>query len=351
MIILAIESSCDDTSVALLECNDLGIVVLSQKTASQTEIHKKYGGVIPELAGRKHAETIIPLVEEIIGTHQKPDLIAVTSGPGLITGLLVGTEVAKNLSFLWDLPVIGVNHIEGHIYSNLLVEEIDRKIKKEIEFPAMCLIVSGGHTELILMKDHGKYELVGKTRDDAVGEAFDKVAKLLGMEYPGGPQISACAKNGNPTAINFPRPMLNADNFDFSFAGLKTAVLYYLKDNPTVVCSADGLANVCASFQVAAIDVLVQKTIRAAKKYDVHTIIIGGGVSNNTELRTILSKQAAKHDIKLLKPPTSYTMDNAAMIGVVAYYRFQRANSNLNIKNIEDSWHEIVANPNWHIYD
>ncbi len=225
MKILGIESSCDDTSVALVEAHNGQFSVIREKTASQIDIHKKYGGVIPEIAGRYHAEAIIPLVEEIL-QDEKPQIIAATTGPGLITGLIVGAEAGRALSYLWDIPFVSTNHISGHIHSVLL-----GNTKNKIQFPAVCIIVSGGHTELVLMKDHDDYELLGKTRDDAAGEAFDKVAKLLDLEYPGGPKISKLAMQGRADAIPFPRPMIDSHDLDMSFAGLKTAALYWLRDN------------------------------------------------------------------------------------------------------------------------
>jgi N6-L-threonylcarbamoyladenine synthase len=326
--ILAIESSCDDTSVALVERLENGrIVVIEQKTASQIDVHKKYGGVIPEIAGRKHAENILPVLEDVMTGQKKPDAIAVTAGPGLMTGLLVGTEVAKTLSYLWEVPLIPVNHIEGHVYSGLIDQD------EEIQLPAVSLITSGGHTELTLMKDHGDFELIGKTRDDAAGEAFDKVAKLLGMEYPGGPKISALALEGNPEAIKFPRPMMAKDNYDFSFAGLKTAVLYYLRDNPE-----EKKEDVAASFEQASIDVLVEKTRRAIIKHNPKSLILGGGVSNNEKLRVGLQEICTEKNINFIIPQRKYTMDNAAMIGAAAFF------------NKEQNWKELLANPNWKVY-
>lgn len=372
MIILGIESSCDDTSVALLDCSDDGFFVLSEKTASQIDVHKKYGGVVPEIAGRMHAENILPVVEEVVSHYQltinnkqfKPDVIAVTTGPGLITGLLVGAEVAKTLSYLWDIPLIPTNHIEGHIHS-VLVNGTDTKSEvrslKSIAFPALCLIVSGGHTELVLMKDFGEYELLGKTRDDAAGEAFDKVGKLLGFEYPGGPKISAHAKTGNPHAIPFPRPMMTSDGYDFSFAGLKTAALYWLRDNNLAVTDPNPIfaslrgkfgishrpitiSDFCASFEEAIVDVLIQKTKRAAKEYHAKTIILGGGVSANPKLRNSLQNLVEQNpSYELLVPSPKYTMDNGAMIAVASYHRAK------NKKFVD--WKDVVVNPNWKVYD
>jgi len=360
MIILGIESSCDDTSAAIIKApsspsglHRASFSILAEKTASQIEVHKKYGGVVPEIAGRKHAENILPVIEEVIkhsniqtSKHPNIDAIAVTAGPGLITGLLVGVEAAKTLSYLWDIPLIGVNHIEGHIHSVELTKE------NNIEFPALCLIVSGGHTELVLMKDHGKYKLIGKTRDDAAGETFDKIAKLIGFEYPGGAKISKTAEGGNTKAIDFPRPMINDKSYDFSFSGLKTAALYWLRDNTkqkniknnskptTYELPATALNDFCASFEQAIVDVLVAKTIRAVKKYKPKTIILSGGVSANKKLRETLKEK--NPGTELLLPELKYTMDNAAMIAVAGYYHA--------LKKEFTNWKDIEACPNWTVY-
>ncbi len=364
--ILGIESSCDDTSAAVLAFHTDGTAeVLAQKTASQIDIHKAYGGVVPELAGRKHAENIMPVIEEVLGEARlaplaqgKPDAIAVTAGPGLLTGLLVGVETAKTLSYLWHIPLIRTNHIEGHIYSVLLASQKT----DSLQFPALCLIVSGGHTELILMKDHGVYELIGKTRDDAAGECFDKVAKLLDLEYPGGPKISALAKTGRTDAIAFPRPMLKEPNYDFSFAGLKTSALYWLRDNKLSVThgftsflpnllghfgmSAPAITreDFCSSFETAIVDVLTQKTLKAIKRYNPKTAILAGGVSANQKLRDTLQSSIVvlSPDIQFLTCPREYSMDNAAMIAMAGYAHAQ--------KNNFSSWDTITPDPNWHIY-
>jgi len=240
MIILGIESSCDDTSVALIDITDKRIEILAEKTASQIEVHKKYGGVVPEIAGRLHAEKILPVIESVFAEATpdkeviKPDVIAVTSGPGLITGLLVGVEASKTLSYLWNVPIVSVNHIEGHIHS-VQIQNHKSKIVNKFNYPVLSLVASGGHSEIILSTEEGKYEKIGGTCDDAAGECFDKVAKLLGFDYPGGPKISQFAETGNPEAIKFPRPMIDSDNFDFSFSGLKTSALYWLRDNDPIV--------------------------------------------------------------------------------------------------------------------
>ncbi len=357
MIILGIESSCDDTSIALLNASDEGIIVLAQKTASQIEIHRKYGGVVPEIAGRQHAENILPVVEEVLKNQPHPDVITVTSGPGLITGLLIGVEVAKTLSYLWNIPLIGVNHIEGHICSALL-KEPGIVSKEQILFPALALIVSGGHTELILMKNYGEYEIIGKTRDDAAGECFDKVAKLLDLPYPGGPQISKLGASGNPRAIDFPRPMLTEKNYDFSFAGLKTSALYWLRDNKLSALhinpiqfvagilgmrqSSVTINDFCASIEQAIVDVLVEKTLRAATQYQPKTIILGGGVSANKKLRESLQREIQKiPDSKFLIPDSRYSMDNGAMIAVAGYRRA--------VKKEFVDWKILMGNPNWKV--
>ena len=345
MIVLGIESSCDDTSVALVKASDAGFVVLSEKTASQIDVHKKYGGVVPEIAGRKHAENILPVVEEVIKGQEKPDVIATTSGPGLITGLLVGVEVAKNLSYLWDVPLVGVNHIAGHVHS---VSVGSAQIaNNKLKFPALCLVVSGGHTELLLMQDPTTFELIGKTRDDAAGECFDKVAKLIGLDYPGGPKISMLAKDGNPEAIKFPRPMMSDDNFDFSFSGLKTAALYWLQENnkkhiKTYNLKPKTLNDFCASFEQAIVDVLVTKTINAARKHNPKTIILGGGVSANTKLKETLKEKIEPLNCELRTPNQKYSMDNAAMIAAAGYH--EAKNNNFT------SWRNIQVDPNWKVY-
>lgn len=351
MKILGIESSCDDTSVALVNAHNGTFSVIREKTASQIDIHKKYGGVIPEIAGRYHAEAIMPLVEEVLG-GEKPQIIAATTGPGLITGLIVGAEAGRALSYLWDIPLVSTNHIEGHIHSVLL-----GSAKNKIEFPALCLIVSGGHTELVLMKNHGEYELLGKTRDDAAGEAFDKVAKLLDLEYPGGPKISHLATHGSANAIPFPRPMMDSRNLDMSFAGLKTSALYWLRDNSLAAIPTSPLRRMsawfgqsisdditindfCASFEQAIIDVLIGKTMRAIDIYTPQSVILAGGVSANKKLRTTLAEFV---DVPFLYPELNYCMDNGAMIAVAGYYKA--------LKNEFTLWQKIVANPNWEVYE
>lgn len=346
MIILGIESSCDDTSVALIDITDKKIKILAELTASQIEIHKKYGGVVPEIAGRLHAEKILPVIEEVTQNQPKPDVIAITSGPGLITGLLVGVESAKTLSYLWNIPIISINHIEGHIFSVKIKDTRTQGTNKSqfsnsnFEYPVLSLVASGGHSEIILSTEEGKYKKIGGTRDDAAGECFDKVAKLLGFDYPGGPKISKFAETGNPEAIKFPRPMINSKDFDFSFSGLKTAALYYLQDNPDV-----NKNDFCASFEQAIVDLLIHKTIKAIKKYQPKTIILGGGVSANKKLRSTLEETIKKESptSDFLTPLPKYSMDNATMIAITAYTHAKN-------KNFTD-WRDVKADPNWKIYE
>ncbi len=355
MRILGIESSCDDTSVALLDSGPEGHYIISEQNASQIPVHQKYGGVVPEIAGRLHAEKILPLIEAALEKNQRPEAIAVTAGPGLITGLLVGVEAARALSYSWNIPLVAVNHLAGHITSVELSGK--NEPRQLISFPALSLVVSGGHTELVYMPERGVYQVLGKTKDDAAGECFDKVAKLLGFPYPGGPHISRLAKTGNPTAIPFPRPMLDRDNFDFSFAGLKTAALYWLRDH--TLSTADPAAppppavffgqsttpptinDFSASLEEAIVAVLVGKTLRAVQKIKPKSLVLGGGVSANPRLRSLLAAELEKTlpDFPLLTPESSYCMDNAAMIAAAGYY--------LAAKKEFTDWQTLTGNPNW----
>lgn len=339
MRILGIETSCDETAVAVVEGRGERLRILRNLVASQVAIHAKYGGVVPEVAARSHVEAIVPLLQKAVGRGRQFDAIAVTSGPGLMTSLSVGVETAKALSYLWEVPLVRVNHLEGHIYSNWPqpVGEIP-KFKAQIpNFPAMCLIVSGGHTELVLMKRHGSHKVIGATRDDAAGEAFDKVAKLLKLGYPGGPAISKLAQKGNPSAIPFPRPMIDSADFEFSFAGLKTAVLYMVQKEKLIV------ADVCASFEQAVVDVLVSKTVRAAKKYKVKTVLLGGGVAANKKLRATLRTALAEElpAVGYREPAFVYTGDNAAMIAAAGYF-LARAKK-------FTPWERLKADANWEL--
>ncbi|OGC04787.1 tRNA (adenosine(37)-N6)-threonylcarbamoyltransferase complex transferase subunit TsaD [candidate division WOR-1 bacterium RIFOXYA12_FULL_43_27] len=318
MQILAIETSCDETSAAVVKD---GREVLSNIVSTQIEFHKKYGGIVPEIAARKHIEVINPIIAEALDkaktTFKKIDAVAVTYGPGLVGSLLIGLCAAKAIAYAADKPLIGINHLEGHIYANFLVQAP--------KFPFICLMVSGGHTMIVCVKDHGKYEIIGRTRDDAVGEAFDKVARFLGLGYPGGPIIDKLSKEGNPKAIEFTRPMLD-DGFDFSFSGIKTAVVNYVNRNRTSKrpIVTENVADIAASFQQACVDVLVTKTLRAAQKKKVKTIALAGGVAANSLLRREFLAIPSHSLSSLLIPSLDLCTDNAAMIGAAAYYKFKK---------------------------
>lgn len=326
MRILGIETSCDETSVALLEVKHGSAKVVKEMTASQVLTHAKYGGVVPEVAARKHVETLPAIVREMGVDADDVDGIAVTRGPGLITSLRVGIDFARGLAYGWNKPIIGVNHIEGHIAANWIAQG-----ENAFAFPAIVLVVSGGHTELILMKGFGSYERIGATVDDAVGEAFDKVAKMLGLGYPGGPEVSKRAEGGDAGTYSLPRPMLNKQNFDFSFSGLKTAVLYATKEEAKRLEGDEKgkerfVNDMCASFQEAAIDVLVKKTVRAVLKHEAKTVFLAGGVSANRHLREDLCRAIgdAAPDVNCALPDMKYTTDNAAMIAMAGYFHMAR---------------------------
>ena len=313
-IILAIESSCDETAVAIIKN---GHEILANVVSTQIEIHRRYGGVVPEIASRKHLELINAVVQEALDqAHMILDdvtHIAVTYGPGLVGALLVGVATAKALAFSSGKPLIGVHHIEGHICANFLV-------KQDFQFPLVCLVVSGGHTNIIKITDHGQYLLLGQTKDDAAGEAYDKIARAIGLPYPGGPHIEKLAKEGNADAIELPRAWMGEDNYDFSFSGLKSAVLNYL-NKAKMKGEEVNPADVAASFQQAVLDVLVQKTVRAAVENGVDTILLAGGVAANGTLRTQLQNAASEHHIQVHYPPIHFCTDNAAMIGAAAHYK------------------------------
>ena len=315
--ILAIETSCDETACAILEN---GRVLLASTVASQMDIHARFGGVYPEVASRQHVLSIIPVVEQTLVqsnfTLKDIDAIAVTRGPGLAGSLVVGMNIAKGLALGTNLPLIGVNHLEGHIYS-AWIYNAGESIPEEPQFPLMALLVSGGHTELNLMTDHLTYQRLGSTRDDAAGEAFDKVARLLELPYPGGPSIQRAAESGDPTRFKFPRARLDGA-YDFSFSGLKTAVLYEVKDlkKKHTMLPVEDLA---ASFQAAVVDVLFNKTIQAARDYDAKEILVAGGVSANHALRAAFQSQT---EFKVHIPAFSLCTDNAAMIAAAGYYRY-----------------------------
>ena len=316
-IILGIETSCDETSVALVK---KGKQILSNIIASQMDIHQQYGGIVPEIASRKHMEFILVTCQEALQksdvTLQEIDGVAVCYGPGLKGSLLVGLSFGKAVAFALAKPLIGINHIEGHIYANFLDNQ-------KIETPFISCVVSGGHTSLILVKEIGQYQLIGKTRDDAAGEILDKVAKHLGLGYPGGPIIEELAKTGKGDAIYFPRPLLNSNDFDFSFSGLKTAVLYFLgKKNERN--ESININDLCASLQQAIIDIIRHKTLSCALKYNISNIVLGGGVAANESLRKTLREAAKKVGISVYYPPKELCTDNAAMIACAGYYKYKR---------------------------
>jgi N6-L-threonylcarbamoyladenine synthase len=351
MRILGIETSCDETAMSVIEVKSgklkvksgEKIKVLSNVISSQVKLHAKYGGVVPSLAAREHVKNIkhvfnLALKEaEIKDLKKEIDLIAVTRGPGLGPALLIGITFAKTITWLHKKTLVGVNHLEGHIYSNWLkpIAEISNSeflISKQV-FPALNLIVSGGHTELVLTSSHGRYRIVGETVDDAVGEAFDKVARLLNLGYPGGPAISKIAEKGNPNKYPLPRPMAKSKDYNFSYSGLKTAVLYLLRDLKIINPDEQTKADIAASFQKAATDVLIQKTMRAAKEFRVKSILLSGGVSANKLLRSELQKNTTEAGIKYFQPPMEYTGDNAAMIAVAGYFTYLKNNPTLSRKS------------------
>lgn len=311
MRVLAIESSCDETAVAIVEDGKL----LSSVLSSQVNIHRKYGGVVPEIAARKHLENILFLLDEALDRASLKiddiDVFAATQGPGLVGSLLVGLSLAKGLSISLNKPFVAVNHLIGHIYANFLSFP-------DLEYPFLVLLVSGGHTEILLAEDWNNFKRIGKTRDDAAGEAFDKVARLLGLGYPGGPEVEQAARNGNPI-YRFPRALNEKGNFDFSFSGLKTSVLYFLKNNPEA-----RIEDVAAAFQEAVIDSLLTKTFAAAKTYGINKIVFAGGVAANTRLRERANEIAKEKDINIYFPPIEFCTDNAAMIAMVAYEKAKR---------------------------
>lgn len=317
MNILAIESSCDETAAAVVQD---GRKVLSNIISSQIEIHKLYGGVVPEIASRKHIEKVIQVVDEALKeaslTIDEIDAVAVTYGPGLVGALLVGVSAAKSIAFAYNKPLIGVHHIEGHISANYIENE-------ELEPPFLCLVVSGGHTNLVIVKDYGEYEVLGKTRDDAAGEAFDKVARAIGLGYPGGPKIQKISEEGNKDAIAFPRAKVADNPFDFSFSGLKSSVLNYINS-----CEMKGeeinKADIAASFQEAVVDVLVSHTIEGAKQLGFKKIAMAGGVASNTVLREEMKEACERRGFKFYHPSPILCTDNAAMIGAAAYYDYKK---------------------------
>lgn len=321
--ILAIETSCDETAAAVVAD---GRLIKSSVVASQIELHARYGGVVPEIASRAHLEKIYPVISEALEQSslavEQIDAVAVANQPGLTISLIVGVTAAKALALMWNKPLIAINHIHAHLQSAMLEEE-------NLQLPAVALVVSGGHTSLYNCRNPLDLELLGSTIDDAAGEAFDKVATILKLPYPGGPAIEKIAKDGNPKAVNFPRSMLGPDSLDFSFSGIKTAVLYHCQgqdmkgQNQVETMSAGEIADIAASFQAAVVDVLVKKTARAAKSQKAKTILLGGGVAANSALRRELGEMAEIMGLKLLVAPKKYCTDNAVMIGSLAYHKFK----------------------------
>lgn len=333
MIILGIETSCDETAASVLNINKSNnkVELLSNVIATSLLLHAKTGGIIPEIAAREQAKFIIPVIEEAIKVLKDPqkeiDAIAVTVGPGLIGSLLVGVETARTFGYIWNKPIIPVNHLFGHIYANFIGENT-------IEFPAIALIVSGGHTDLVLMKNHRDITWLGGTRDDAAGEAFDKTGRLLNLPYPAGPQIEELAKNVREDIYHFPRPLVGSDDFDFSFSGLKTAVLREIQKDKKM--DSERVANICYSLQEAIFDLLIKKTFKAANKFGVKSILLGGGVTANQTLRKRFESEIInqKSLIKLFVPDKKLCTDNAAMIAAAAYFNHEAVD-----------WRKVSANP------
>lgn len=417
MLILGIETSCDETAASVLKAENGHLEVISNVVSSQVKLHAKWGGVVPNLAAREHLKNMIPVLKKTLAEANislpQVDLLCVTQGPGLIPALLIGTSAAKTLSFFWEKPLLGIHHIEGHIYANFIAAE-----KNKIKFPILCLVVSGGHTQLVLMKKHLSYEIIGQTLDDASGEAFDKVARILGLGYPGGPAIAEAAKHksqktirqladkqienpkykltkkfgihnlayrqaGSEFVIRLPRPMINKKNFDFSFSGLKTAVLYDIypvksakgspeerefngaRKHPDKLNDKNYVAAMAHEFQQSVVDVLVSKTLKAAEKFKPKTIMLAGGVSSNQELRRQLGEAIKKkfHPVKsaaggsavqkfngvkntsYIIPELKYSLDNASMIASAGYFRWQKLNAKQK-KSALNNWKTIEADAN-----
>ncbi len=317
IIIMGIETSCDDTAVAVVSG---GKKILSSLISSQSDFHQRFGGVVPEIASRRHLEAVNLLVEETLREAglEFDDLsaVAVTYGPGLVGALLIGVSTAKALSYSCGLPLIAVNHIEGHLYANFLAH-------KDIELPLAALIVSGGHTNLVYIQEHGSFEVLGRTRDDAAGEVFDKVARALDLGYPGGPVIDRLSSEGDSQAISFPRAYLEEESLDFSFSGLKSSVLNYV-NRKMQKKEEIHVENLSASFQQAVVEVLVEKLVRAAERKKVNNIALSGGVAANRALRSCLSRRALEEGLTLYYPPLELCTDNAAMIACAGYYQYLR---------------------------
>ena len=343
--ILAIETSCDETSASVLRGRNNKLEVLSNVVSSQINIHKKYGGVVPEVAARHHVQNILPVIMESLDVAKvgpkELDLIAATGGPGLMTSLMIGVESAKTLSFAWQKPLLPINHMYSHIAANFLYNKI--------KFPAICLVVSGGHSEIVLLKNYWQLKKIGQTVDDAAGEAFDKVAKLLNLGYPGGPIVSAQAEKFLPTAnpkkgvkINLPRPMINSGDFNFSFSGLKTAVLYTVQKMSKRE-KEQRVPEICYEFQQAVIEVLVGKTVKAAKKFKAKSVLMAGGVAANKKLREGLRLAIEAEGLEFFVPEFKLCTDNAAMVAIGAYYLSQKSPFKVDV------WKNFTADPNWEL--
>ena len=330
VLILAIESSCDETAAAVVKN---GREVLSNVISSQIALHTLYGGVVPEIASRKHIEKINQVIQEALDEAHVSlddiDAIGVTYGPGLVGALLVGVAAAKAISYAKKIPLVGVHHIEGHISANYIEN-------KDLEPPFLCLVVSGGHTHLVKVSDYGKYEILGRTRDDAAGEAFDKVARAIGLGYPGGPKIEKAARDGDPMSIPFPKARVNDNPYDFSFSGVKSAVLNYING-----CKMKNIEivpeDIAASFQKAVVDTLVEKAVKAAKEHHMDKLAIAGGVASNSALRQAMKEACEREHIRFYYPSPIFCTDNAAMIGVAAYYEYK--------KGVRHGW-DLNAVPN-----
>ena len=314
---MAIESSCDETAASVVKN---GRTILSNVISSQIELHKLYGGVVPEIASRKHIEKINQVIEQALAdagvTLEDLDAVGVTYGPGLVGALLVGVAEAKAISYAKKLPLVGVHHIEGHVSANYIEHP-------DLEPPFLCLIVSGGHTHLVIVKDYGEFEILGRTRDDAAGEAFDKVARAIGLGYPGGPKIDKLSDEGNPEAIEFPKGKIEGAPYDFSFSGVKSAVLNYL-NQAKMRGQEVNAADLAASFQKAVIEVLVEHTMQAAKDYQMEKVAVAGGVASNRHLRQAMKDACERNGCLFYHPSPIFCTDNAAMIGVAAYYEYQK---------------------------
>ncbi|MFH1772781.1 MAG: tRNA (adenosine(37)-N6)-threonylcarbamoyltransferase complex transferase subunit TsaD [Patescibacteria group bacterium] len=371
LLILGIETSCDETAAAVISCKGDDVKILSNIISSQIKIHQKYGGVVPEVAAREHVVNILPVINKALAKanlfypYNGLDAIAVTQGPGLITSLMVGVETAKTLAYTWQVPIVGINHIEGHIYANWLspASKIFKsqtssksKIQNKSIFPVLILTVSGGHTMLVLMKAYGQYQIIGETRDDAAGEAFDKAAVMLNIGYPGGPAVAAYAaqvkdKEIKNQEIHLPRPMIYDKNYEFSFSGLKTALFYALQRDKKY---KEKIPEYCAEFQQAVVDVLIAKTIRAAETLNCQTIMLSGGVAANKELRNQLDATVKTKlvGVKVIIPEVEFCTDNAAMIATAGYFKIRASNQTISkevkssLGQLKNNWAKLQVNCN-----